>query len=205
MFFCCYIAGATVEGDDLSLFYGDRSVLTTITDRHKFLPNELYGNLVRDCIVCCCDIILVRTNPSTQQKETLLVERGTEPVKGLWWWPGGRILKGETFFDAATRKAKQETGISHVQPIQVIGIWNTFFPTSHWDTDTCKGTQTVNAVVLVEIINNSSKADLAQVQLDNTSERYKWISLNPDQAIQNNEDPYVWKNLQRLQAWNPNY
>jgi ADP-ribose pyrophosphatase YjhB (NUDIX family) len=190
-----------VEGDDLSLFYGDVTQLTTIGDRHKFLPSDFYGDLVRDCIVCCCDILLVRYNPQTGRKETLLVERATDPVKGVWWWPGGRILKGETFFAAATRKARQETGIAHVQPRQVLGIYNTFFPTSHWDTDSSKGTQTVNAVVLVEI----TQQQAAEVQLDNTSEQYKWISLDPQQAIQNNEDPYVWRNLQRLKAWNPNY
>lgn len=155
---------------------------------------------MKDCIVCCCDIILVRYNPDTKRKECLLVERGSEPVKGVWWWPGGRILKGETFFDAATRKANQETGITDVKPIQVLGIWNTFFPTSHWDTETEKGTQTVNAVVLVEILRSEE-----DVKLDNTSEQYRWISLDPDEAIKNGEDPYVFKNLQRLKAWDPIY
>jgi ADP-ribose pyrophosphatase YjhB (NUDIX family) len=196
-----------VEGDDLSLFYGDEAKLTTISDRHKFLPSDFYGSLVRDCVVCCCDIVLVRNNPQTGRKETLLVERATDPVKGVWWWPGGRILKGETFFAAASRKAQQETGISHVQPIQVLGIYNTFFPTSHWDNESSKGTQTVNAVVLVEIITTQQQEEAAatEVKLDNTSEQYKWISLDPQSAIQNKEDPYVWKNLQRLKAWNPTY
>jgi 8-oxo-dGTP pyrophosphatase MutT (NUDIX family) len=115
---------------------------------------------------------------------------------------GGRILKGETFFDAATRKAIQETGIANVRPIQVLGIWNTFFPTSHWDTEEAQGTQTVNPVVLVEITGNGVDSE---VRLDHTSEQYKWISLDPDTAIHNGEDPYIYKNLQRLQAWNPTY
>ena len=122
--------------------------------------------------------------------QPLAIEQRPDPTPG----------EGEV---AATRKAIQETGIGNVKPIQVVGVWNTFFPTSHWDTDTRKGTQTVNAVVLVEITSYSN--ELAQVKLDNTSEQYKWISLDPDQAIKNNEDPYVWKNLQRLKAWNPNY
>lgn len=187
------------EGDDLSLFYGDIPSLTTITDNRKFLPSEFYGTMVQDCIVCCCDIILVRHN-NRHKKECLLVKRSSEPAKGLWWWPGGRILKGETFFAAATRKAVQETGIRSVKPIQVLGVWNTFFPTSHWDTDAAKGTQTVNPVVLVEIVGSRST-----VQLDNTSDQYKWIPLDPHLAIKNGEDPYVYKNLQRLKAWNPNY
>ena len=40
-----------------------------------------------------------------------------------------------------------------------------FFPTSNWDTETEKGTQTVNAIVLVELNNTG-----ADVNLDDTSE-----------------------------------
>lgn len=184
----------------MSLFYADVAQLTTVKKSSKFLPSELYGTMVRDCIICCCDIVLVRNNPHNHRKECLLVERASEPVKGIWWWPGGRILKGETFFGAAVRKAHQETGIENITPTQVLGVWNTFFPTSHWDTEMEKGTQTVNAVVLVEI----HKAD-TYVKLDDTSERCRWISLDPDEAIKNGEDPYVFKNLQRLKAWDPTY
>lgn len=196
-----FIAGATVEGDDLSLFYGDEKNLTTVKESARYLPEEVYGKLVRDCIVCCCDIVLVRYNKELKANECLLVERASEPAKGLWWWPGGRILKGETFFDAAKRKAMQETGISDVEPIQVLGVWNTFFPKSHWDTETEKGTQTVNCVVLVKITRSGS----ATVTLDNQSERCKWQSLDPKIAIENGEDPYVYKILQRLEAWDLTY
>lgn len=196
-------AGATVEGDDLSLFYGDKKLLTKISQSRKYLPAEFYGTMVKDCIVCCCDIVLVRYNHQLQKKECLLVERASEPAKGLWWWPGGRILKGETFFDAAKRKAIQETGIKDVDPLQVLGVWNTFFPTSHWDTEAEKGTQTVNCVVLVEI--SQLPGATSNVTLDNQSERYKWVGLDPDAALQNGEDPYVWKILQRLKTWDPTY
>lgn len=84
----------------------------------------------------------------TNRKECLLVERATEPVKGVWWLPGGRLFKGETFFDGAIRKAKEETGLDNVKPIQVLGFYNTFFPTSAWDTDECKGTQTVQVSLI---------------------------------------------------------
>lgn len=97
--FC--IAGATMEGHDLSLFYGDISQLTTTSPSQKFLADSIYAQLVRDCVICCVDILLVRISP-TGTKQCLLVERASEPVKGVWWLPGGRLLKGETFFDAGT-------------------------------------------------------------------------------------------------------
>jgi 8-oxo-dGTP pyrophosphatase MutT (NUDIX family) len=112
------IAGATVEGNDLSLYYGDVKDLTTITDSQRYLPSDVYGKLVLECVVCCVDCVIVRTT-ETGKKECVLVERSTEPAKGYWWWPGGRLLKGESFFAAAKRKAQQETGLKNVTPIQV--------------------------------------------------------------------------------------
>ena len=194
-----FLAGATVEGDDLSLFYGNVLELTTITESRKFLPENVYSKLVHDCIVCCVDILLVRIDESGK-KQCLLVERASEPVKGVWWLPGGRLLKGETFFSAAIRKAQQETGLVDVRPIQVLGVWNTFFPTSHWDTDTEKGTQTVNPIVLVEL-----QTPGADVVLDDTCERWRWIGLDPDEASANGDDKYVVGALRRLQAWNATY
>jgi len=198
---CCGnpTAGATIEGNDLSLFYGDVEELTTITNTRRFLPKEIYGTMVRDTVVCCVDCLIVRTNENGK-KECLLVERSSEPVKGVWWLPGGRLLKGETFFAAARRKAQQETGLTDVTPIQVLGVWNTFFPTSHWDTETEKGTQTVNPIVLVEL--NEPGAD---VKLDETSERCRWIGLDPQAAEKNGEDRYVLQALLRLKDWNPSY
>ncbi|GKY93715.1 hypothetical protein MPSEU_000338600 [Mayamaea pseudoterrestris] len=194
-------AGATPEANDLSLFYGNQAALTTVTERQRFLDANVYGALVRDAVVCCVDIVLVRNNDETKRRECLLVERSSEPVKGAWWWPGGRLLKGETFFDAAKRKARQEAGITNVNCIQILGVWNTFFPTSAWDNDFSKGTQTVNAIVLVEIVDPSEN----HVKLDDTSENYRWISLDADSARANNEDEYVVQALLRLKAWNPNY
>lgn len=198
-------AGATPEGEDLSLFYGDKAGLSTITESRRFLPSDVYGALVRNAVVCCVDVVLVRKQSrtkeqgSSQKKECLLVQRSTEPVKGVWWWPGGRLLKGETFFDAAKRKAKEEVGIECVKPIQVLGVWNTFFPTSAWDSDELgRGTQTVNPIVLVEITDPN-----CDIRLDATSENHRWISLDPDLA--KHEDPYVQQALLRLQAWNPEY
>jgi ADP-ribose pyrophosphatase YjhB (NUDIX family) len=189
-----------VTGNDLSLFYGDVKELTTITDNRKFLPKDVYGTLVRDAVVCCVDCLIVRINNESGKKECLLVERSTEPVKGVWWLPGGRLLKGETFFAAARRKAQQETGLTDVKPIQVLGVWNTFFPTSHWDTKTEKGTQTVNPIVLVEL--NAPGAD---VKLDETSEQWRWIGLDPEAAAKNGEDRYVLQALLRLKTWDPTY
>lgn len=47
--------------------------------------------------------------------EVLLVERGKEPVKGHWAFPGGKIEVGETVAQAAQREVREETGL----PVEV--------------------------------------------------------------------------------------
>ena len=79
-------------------------------------------------------------------------------------------------------------------------MWNTFFPTSHWDNETSKGTQTVNPIVLVELNDHD-----AEVKLDETSKESRWIPLDPDVAEANGEDKYVLQALLRLRHWDPNY
>lgn len=49
-------------------------------------------------------------------EEVLLVERGKEPVKGHWAFPGGKIEVGETVAQAAQREVREETGL----PVDVL-------------------------------------------------------------------------------------
>jgi 8-oxo-dGTP diphosphatase len=51
----------------------------------------------------------------------LLVRRGTEPGRGLWSVPGGRVEAGETAHDAVVRELAEETGLP-VEPVEVAGI-----------------------------------------------------------------------------------
>lgn len=65
---------------------------------------------VRPTPTCCACVL--------HKGRLLLIQRGTEPNKGLWSFPGGHIELGETLFEAAKREAGEETGIE-VEPLEL--------------------------------------------------------------------------------------
>ena len=188
---------------DVSLLYAadpqDLSKLTTVHESCRFLERSTYEEIVRKTVVCCVDIAL-----RNAEGNYLVLRRGTHPAKGYWWLPGGRLLKGETFFAGAVRKAAQEAGVADATPIKTLGVWNTFFETSaHMDQcaePALLGTQTVNAIVLLET--SMSAAQIA-IALDATSEAYKWITAAEaasQPATGDAEDTYVRLGLERAEA-----
>jgi colanic acid biosynthesis protein WcaH len=60
----------------------------------------------------------------------LFLKRKNNPARGQWWFPGGRIWKGETFKETLYREVKEETGIA-VEVIKFVGVYSRIFPDRH--------------------------------------------------------------------------
>ena len=58
--------------------------------------------------------------------------RNSEPMKGVWFTPGGRILKNEAWGDCAKRVAYSELGleIHELGQLRLMGVWDHFYSNS---------------------------------------------------------------------------
>jgi 8-oxo-dGTP diphosphatase len=68
----------------------------------------------------CCGCVL-------QGGRLLLIQRGKEPGRGLWEFPGGRVELGETVFEAARREVREETGLL-AEPTAWLGVQDWILP-----------------------------------------------------------------------------
>ncbi len=71
------------------------------------ISDDVYDVIKKSFPIPCIDLII-----QNSAGEVLLLKRKNEPAKNQWWFPGGRILFGETRNEAVARKIKKECGIS---------------------------------------------------------------------------------------------
>ena len=69
----------------------------------------------RPAVTADC-VVITREN----EPKVLLIERGHEPFKGCWAFPGGFLDMDETTEQCAIRELKEETGLK-ITDIQQLG------------------------------------------------------------------------------------
>lgn len=72
----------------------------------SWIDSTTYDTIVELMPIACVDMLF------THKNSFLLCKRVNDPGKGEWFYPGGRVYKGESLKDAVVRKAKEELGIS---------------------------------------------------------------------------------------------
>jgi len=142
--------------------------------KNSLIPKNLYKKIHEAMPIACVDIVIISDN------KFLLVKRKNKPAQGLWWLPGGRILRNETIQDTVTRKAKEETGLK-VKIVKCLGVDETIFPDGPFGSST----HTINVVFLVKPL-----SPVMNIKLDEQSDESKWFS-----KIEKNWHPYVKKFL----------
>lgn len=140
---------------------------TNQLDQITLIPKEVYQEAVRNLPICCVDIFLI----DEATESYFLVLRKNAPAKGVWWLPGGRLFKNESFFDCAKRKCEEEIGLA-VMPLAIVGTYATFFPDSAWGS----GTHTINVAILAKLVGKKS----ALLDLDHEDFVWKPLIEPPD-------------------------
>ncbi len=142
------------------------------------IPLQLYKKILGLMPIPCVDLVFKSGN------DIYLFKRSYEPAKDEWWLAGGRIKRGETFKQAAIRKAKEEIGVD-VKIIKQIGTYEIFFPVNRFDAKDIKtkqkGTHTIAIGFLIEPKEKSFKFNL--------NEEYKGCKII--KRIDDSLHPYV--------------
>lgn len=131
----------------------------------EYIPEELFTEFIRRMPQVCVELIV------DTDRGILLAKRNQHPE--VWFWPGGRVYKGETLVNAAHRIAENELGIS-------ISIHERYGPYEHFwkhsGATESPSRHTVNSVFHVTPHNESYG-----VTLDEQHSDYRFITeITPD-------------------------
>lgn len=127
----------------------------------KRIPSTFYRRIHHVLPILMVDLVVKRGN------KFLLVKRKRKPEANVWYFPGGRVLKGEKLSRAALRLLKQETGLIGEKP-KFLGIQENFYRlgNSYFAGFSSHG---VSFVFLLTVKKNSS------IKLDRQSSNFKWF------------------------------
>ena len=129
------------------------------------IPEELYKKIVDTMPILCVDLVI-----KNGRGEFLLVKRKNQPLKGEWFVPGGRMMKGETVTEAVIRKAKEELGVMVIETYP-IGIFEFYFKENPFCLES--GVSGLSIVNIVNIFSN-------KITLDNQSCAWKYSEKLPE-------------------------
>ena len=130
------------------------------------IPESTYKDIVAYLPILCVDLLILHNG------KCLMLRRANQPAFGQFWFPGGRVHKCETLREAATRIAKEETGLK-CDFLQIVSVEETIFPKNE---EIATDKHTVNICCRMELI---SSPEL--IVLDKFHDSFEWISsIRPD-------------------------
>ena len=88
------------------------------------IPATLYELIVDEMPIPSVEAVISRND------SLLFLRRKINPVKGQWWFPGGRLRKGETLEEALYREVKEETGLEVIKS-KLINVYSRIFDGRH--------------------------------------------------------------------------
>jgi len=138
------------------------------------LDPEAFKSVIENTPLVSIDLCLICNG------QILLGKRRNEPLKGIWFTPGGRIHKNETWQGALLRIAEVELGLGDtaVESFSLMGMWDHFYNNSALDQDI--STHYVNLPHYAEF------KPRPQITLDDQHGEFKWFDL----AVVSNDEKF---------------
>jgi ADP-ribose pyrophosphatase YjhB (NUDIX family) len=110
-------------------------------DKGSHIPSNLYNKITKNMPIVSVEAIIV------MDSALLFMKRNNQPAEGQWWFPGGRMYKGESFEQTLFREVKEETSLQ-ISSYKFINIYSRVFPERHDVTIaylcTCEGKISIN-------------------------------------------------------------
>ena len=123
-----------------------------------WIEEQLFRKIRRALPIATVDALIVNNN------RLLLMKRRNPPMNGVWWIPGGRLLKGESLENAVLREVYEETGLKG-KILRKVGVINQVFSEYH----------TVSVFFLVTVSSD-------KVMINDEHSAFRWVSKLPEQS-----------------------
>ena len=107
----------------------------------------------RPAVTADCVVVTRETDP-----KVLLIQRGGEPFKGCWAFPGGFLEMDETTEECAIRELEEETGMV-VKGLRQIGAYSKVDRDPRGRTITVAYLAIVDAPIAVKGLDDAAKAE----------------------------------------------
>ncbi len=98
--------------------------MTSKKDEPGFIPSALYDQIMQLMPIASVEAVIVIDG------SLLFLKRKNNPAKGQWWFPGGRIHRGESFEETLHREIREETGLK-IESYRFIKAYSRVFPERH--------------------------------------------------------------------------
>ena len=115
--------------------------------QHGWIPDDEFATCLGYLPQVCVDLVVAMDGG------VLLTQRTNEPAMGEWFWPGGRVYKGERLDAAARRIAREELGLE-APSVTRLGVSEHF-----WDESSVTGVEERHTVPIVYRLETEASAD----------------------------------------------